>query len=403
MKISVSYLCLLLITCIPASAQDSPDFKNLGDSQENPWVAPPPIDESTHNLRFIAQADYQADGVILGQSYSMIDISAKRPLDENSVFAEGLLRVEKNLSTSDQATDIELRLARISYLQPWLQVNVGRFDLFEMVTPNLFFGGYPLMGIHRVDGVMATVPFSFFFNLGESKSGQAQSSSPLALSIFYTPSLFSAEYVAQDLTQSFWLSQLRFRVDSKDFQSTFRVNLGESANDFFNYSSLNGGLTGSATAELRYNSNYALTAEYGIQNLQELKDTSALTLGFQASKLGTWGDFSLDQIGLEAQFPIGSSLLNPFTGGNGFETNLATAPQASWYGKIRARLRVLFIEFHVTNNQDDYTFSRLVPGSIEIPFSNAFGPGHETNGFQLPLRAASYKTPGCLIQTGVEF
>jgi hypothetical protein len=119
--------------------------------------------------------------------------------------------------------------------------------------------------------------------------------------------------------------------------------------------------------------------------------------------LGTWGDFSLDQIVLEGQFPVGSSLNNAFTGGNGFNPALASLPRNSFYLKVRARLKILFIEWHVTNNQDDYTLDRLTPSSTVIPFTGSFGPGRETDGPGIPLRSFSYNNPGFLIRTGVEF
>ncbi|HJT25219.1 MAG TPA: hypothetical protein VJ873_11635, partial [bacterium] len=216
MKFSIKQLLLLfLLTSLlqPVFADDNLVFSSTDSSQENKWVAPPPVDESDRQVKFDIQAAFQHDADLQDQAFSMLDLSAKRTLDENSVLAEGLVRFRKSLSTSDSAGSIDLRLARISYLEPWLQVTGGRFDLFQILTPNLFFGAYPIMGIHRVDGVMATIPFSFFFNFGPAKEGQAESSSPLALSFFYTPSLFSAQQVQYDNTQTFWLSQLRFRVE----------------------------------------------------------------------------------------------------------------------------------------------------------------------------------------------
>jgi hypothetical protein len=382
---------------------DDTGFTQGDTSTDNHWVAPPPVDENDRIVSFDLQALYQNDFNLPNTPYSLLDISAKRQLDENGILADGLFRVQKNLSSSDATTDVQLRLARISYLQPWLQVTGGRFDLFENLTPNLFFGGYPLMGIHRVDGIMATIPFSFFFNLGAAKQAQSQTSSPLALSLFYTPSLFSAEQVQYDGSQAFFLSQLRLRLDAEDFQSTIRVNAAYTPNDIFQYSSFNGGATGSIAADLRFNQDYVITGEYGIQNLQLPGSTGALALGFQAAHLGTWGDFSLDQIVLEGQFPVGSSLNNAFTGGNGFNPAVANLPQNSFYLKVRARLKVLFIEWHVTNNQDDYTLDRLTSSSTVIPFTGNFGPGRETNGPGIPLRSFSYNNPGFLIRTGVEF
>jgi hypothetical protein len=396
---------ILLVWCFsfgPASAQDS----SLGFADASPdhkWVAPPPVDNNDRDVSYDLQALYQNDLDHPNSESSLLDFSVKRALDENSIMAEGLVRVEKGLSSSDNSDDVELRLARLSYLQPWIQITGGRFDLFQTLTPNLFFGAYPLMGIHRVDGVLVTIPFSFFFQLGPSKQGQAQTASPLALSFFYTPSLFSAQQVQLDGSQDFFLGQIRLRLDSDDFQSTFRVNLAESPNDFFTYSSFNGNLTGSVAVDLRFKQGYVLTGEYGIQSFQQINQTSVFTAGLQANRLGTWGDFSLDQIALEGQFPVNSSPLNSFTGGNAFTPGLATLARDSFYLKIRARLKVLFFEIHVTNNQDDYTLDRLTPASTSLPFTGNFGPGREADGPGSTLRSFSYQNPGFMIRSGVEF
>ncbi len=399
------FLALFIMISGSAWAQEDASFFNdSGDSgRENKWTAPPPVNEEDRDLRFLLQADFQQDSVLQGQAFSMFDLSAKRQLDENSVLAEGLVRFRKSLSTSDAASEVDLRLARISYMEPWLQVTLGRFDLFQMLTPLEFFGAYPDMGIHRVDGVMATIPFSFFFDLGEAKKGQAQDSSPLALSFFYTPSLFSAQQVQWDMTQAFWLSQLRFQIPGNDAEAVFKVNVGESATDFFDYSALNGNLTGSAAMDLVFQRDYDLVAEYGIQNLNYTTDTGAVAVGFQASRLGTWGAFSMDQIALEAQFPTGQSPNNPFTGGNAFSPYLAESPQNSWYLKLRCRLKILFLEVHVTNNQDDFTLGRPMAGSIAVPFTGTFGPGNETDGPGTTFRALAYDKPAYFARIGVEF
>ena len=391
------------LSLAPIFAQETPSNSFTDSSPETKWVAPPPVDANSRILLFDLQAAFQHDSYVQDQAFSMLDLSAKRPLDENSILADGMVRFRKSLSNTDTANSIDLRLARISYLEPWLQVTVGRFDLFQTISSNNFFGGYPIMGLHRVDGVLVTVPFSFFFSLGPGKENKAENSSPLALSFFYTPSLFSAQQVQYNNTQTFWLSQLKFRLEGSDFSPTLKVNFGGSASDFFDYSSLNGAYTASVAADLNFQQNYDLTAEVSSQNIDRISDTGVMAVGLQASRLGTWGNFSLDQISLEAQFPMGNSTLNPFTGGNAFDPNSASTPQAAWYFKIRTRLKVLFIELHLTNNQDDYTLARPGVGALAVPFNGTFGPGNETDGPGTFLRASSYSNIAALIRTGVEF
>jgi hypothetical protein len=403
MKRTCLTLAFFALSLAPIFAQETPSNSFIDSSPETKWVAPPPVDANSRILLFDLQAAFQHDAYVQDQAFSMLDLSAKRPLDENSILADGMVRFRKSLSNTDAASSIDLRLARISYLEPWLQVTAGRFDLFQNITSNHFFGGYPIMGLHRVDGVLVTVPFSFFFSLGPGKENKAENSSPLALSFFYTPSLFSAQQVQYDNSQTFWLSQLKFRLEGSDFSPTLKVNFGGSASDFFDYSSLNGSYTASVAADLNFQQNYDLTAEVSAQNIDRISDTGVMALGIQASRLGTWGNFSLDQMSLEAQLPMGNSTLNPFTGGNAFNPYSAQTPQAAWYFKIRTRLKVLFIELHLTNNQDDYTLARPGVGALAVPFNGTFGPGNELDGPGTFLRASSFKNIAALIRTGVEF
>jgi len=111
--------------------------------------ASPPTSESDRDLKFLLQADFQQDADLQGQAFSMFDVSARRVLDENSVSADGLIRFRKSLSTSDAASEVDLRLAKVSYMDPAFQISAGRFDLFQILTSNSFFGAYPIMGIHR--------------------------------------------------------------------------------------------------------------------------------------------------------------------------------------------------------------------------------------------------------------
>ncbi len=402
MKIRTFFILFCLPTLLLAEETFSQN-SFLETGQENKWVAPPPVSESSREIKFLLQADFQQDADLQGQAFSMFDLSAKRSLDENSVSADGLIRFRKSLSTSDSASEVDLRLAKISYLDPSFQVSVGRFDLFQTLTNNAFFGAYPIMGIHRVDGVWATIPISLFFGFGDSKNTQGQGSSPLALSFFYTPSLFSAQQVQEDTTQAYSLGQLRCRIDSNDLDLTLKANVGGTATDFFDYSSFNGGPSASLSADLDMHQNTDLTAEYGVQNTSHFSDTSALALGLQEEQLGTWGALSIDQFVLEAQIPMGNSLDDAFTGGNNFIPSLAQKPQVSVYAKLRMRLKVLFLEIHATNNQNDFTLDRLAPSALALPFNGSFGPGNETNGPGTGLRSASYNQVAFLIRTGVEF
>src|ERR1035438_8342814 len=112
-RISLLLIPFFFGLACPLLADD--EMSGFSDSTpENKWVAPPPVDESDRLVKFLIQADFQHDADLRDQSFGMLDLSAKRLLDENSVMAEGLVRFRKDLSTSDAASSIDLRLARLS-------------------------------------------------------------------------------------------------------------------------------------------------------------------------------------------------------------------------------------------------------------------------------------------------
>jgi hypothetical protein len=321
-------------------------------------------------------------------------------LDENSTTADLQVRFSKNLSTSDSANEVDLRIAKITYAEPWLQVSVGRIDIFPVLTPMTFFGAYPDMGIHRVDGAMAVIPVYFEFG---NKSDSSYSSLPTALTVFYTPSLLEASDVILDTQQAFLLTQARAKIDFLGLESIWSANLAWTSTDYFSYSSLNGGLSLSATGDIVVDKEFSLYGEFGDQNTSLFNSTDVLGLGAKVQKIGTWGAFSLDSLSFELQLPLENDPNNVFSGGNPFNSSLATNSMASWYGEIKTRLRVVTFTFAITNNMDDFTLNRLTPFNTSYVSNGPVGPGRELEKSQIPLLAASYSQPAFLIAVGADF
>jgi hypothetical protein len=201
------------------------------------WVGPPAPIEEGRQLRYLVHFAYMEDAVARGRALSLFDLSARRRLDEYAVTAEGTVRFQKELSSSDGVDSLDLRTARIGYVADWTQVNVGRFDLFPLVTPHGYFGALPTMGVRRVDGIL--VVSSLFFRLGMEEDKQAMAS-PFALALFYTPSLLSASWADLDQTQGYFLGQARLRLGLGGSQTTFRANFAKAKSAFFEYSPLSG-------------------------------------------------------------------------------------------------------------------------------------------------------------------
>jgi len=363
------------------------------------WVPPPQVEKGSKGINATVAAHYSSD--FGGSSgYSLFDLSGVRKLDENDVSAQGTIRYLKDFSSTDDAGELQLREANFSLSEPWIEVRVGRMDLSDIVSTTHYFGRYPLMGLRRLDGIKVYIPFKFFFGVEDYKS---VSSPPTSLSFFYFPTLLSAQDAALDGSQGYFMGQARMKLNIGDLRTVLLFNMGASASDDFQYSSMSGNAAYSLCGEANFSRNYTLYFEYGVQNSAHTGDTNAFTLGGKAEHLFTFDFLSLDRIILEAQFPLASNPNNPFTGGNGIYPAEAGLPQTALYGKARIRIRSIFIDFNITDSMGDFTFARLNNSNINTPLPMPLGGGNETDGLEIPLLSPGYNTYAFSIDVGVQF
>lgn len=380
--------------------QETPSPSPTATPTPNPkWVPPPHVDNDSKAVGSTVAAVYSNDAVG-AMGYGLVDLSSVRKLDENDVSAVGTIRFTKPFSSSDNGVGVEIREANASLSEPWMEARIGRMDLSDLVSTTHFFGRYPLMGERRLDGVKFYLPFKFFFGVEDYKS---VSSPPTSLSFFYFPTLLSGPNAVLDGSQGFFMGQARMKLDFGDLRTVLLFNLGASSSSYFHYASLSGDPTYSICGEANYSKDYTLYFEYGVQDSAHSNDTNAFTLGARAEHLFTWEFLSLDQVTLEAQVPIASSLSNPFVGGNGINPSLAASPQTALYGKARIRIRSIFIDFHVTNSMNDFTLARLNTANLNTSLPLPVGKGNETDGLETPFSSTSYSNWVFAMDTGVSF
>jgi hypothetical protein len=340
----------------------------------NTWI-PAPLPKDTGRMAEYSISNYYKWDASGSSLATLGDVFVHKKIDQYLTTGDLWVRVNKSYSSSDNLGSVNLWEGKITFLEPWMQLSVGRMDLFSTVTPGSFFGNYPMMGIHRVDGVLFVLPLFVKIGVDQLDSFQAP---PLAFSLFYTPSLLSAQNVQLDSNQSFLLSQLRFRINLFGMQTTFRTNMGWTSTDYFNYSSLNGGFTFSESADAVLDDNMSVYGEVADQNPNYFSQTDVVMGGFRMAKLGTWGPFSLDELCIEGQFPLGNSSNNLFTGGNEFFPNLAQNSTTTLYGGAKFRLQDITFNLGVSNNLDDYTLNRVTTINSPLSTQLPIGPGRET-------------------------
>ncbi len=408
MKVMKSIFCIFCLLALlnVTSVYAKPKGKKTPTPTPSPtatpkpnWVPPPYVDNESKALNANVAAHYGSDASgNLG--FSLLDLSAVRKLDENDVSAQGTVRVTKSFSSSDDGVGLQLREANFSLSEPWMEARIGRMDLSDIVSTTHFFGRYPLMGLRRLDGIKLYIPFKFFFGVEDYKS---VSSPPTSLSFFYFPTLLSAQDAVIDGSQGYFMGQLRMKLNFGDLRTVLLFNLGASAADDFQYSSMSGNPAYSICGEANFARDYTLYFEYGVQDSAHSGDTNAFAFGARGEHIFTWHFLSLDRIILEAQIPIANNPDNPFTGGNGIDPPSAQLPQRALYGQARIRIRSIFIDFNVTDSLGDFTFARLNPTNINTPLPMPVGGGNETNGLEIPLLSPGYNTYAFSIDTGVQF
>ena len=339
--------------------------------------------------------------------YSIVDLLLRRRLDKYNVSAEGDIRFQKDFSSSYNADFIQVRTADVSYSDFFLTAAAGRLNVGDPLSPMKFFGNYSTMGLRRLDGVQLTLPIHF--SVGVVDSGlQSIDSSSTAFSLFYFPSLLSTSFVNYDTTQSFMLGQARVNASLLSVPFILRFNMGGAANNFYDYSVLNGDLTYSGSLAFTIEKNYDFYCEYGVQDARFSAQSGVFGFGVNAQHLATFGPLSIDNIIGEMQVPLGYSLQNTFTGGNNLAASQATYPQKSWYVELKTRLKAVNINLYVTDSMGDYTFARLNNTNAlspinRQPLTQPIGQANEVEGIGVPFVGTGYGNISYLAEVEVTF
>ena len=363
------------------------------------WYPAPPVGPEDQFLHYDVNSYFSND--VNGYNlFSYADIIARRRLDQFNTSAEFDVRFSKNYSTSDNADTLQLFTARISYSAPFLTLSIGRLDVGGALSPTEFFGNYMTMGLLRADGVQLTLPLSF--KLGVQDLGYASSDSS-ALSLFYFPSLLSAEYASYNLTQAYVLAQLRIKTEIAKLPLIFRLSAGQSGSDYFQYSILSSDLAWGGSAQLTVEKDFDIYGEFGCQDANYFNDTAVVTAGLRINRIKTLGPFSLDELGIEGQFPLESGYNNSFTGANTFNSSTSSLPSNTFYAHAKGRISAVILNFYITNSVGDYTFGRLNSSNNTLSGLNPIGLTNQVPGLQVPLLSASYSNIALLFDMGVNF
>lgn len=341
---------------------------------------------------------------IAGAEYGpFADIAMRQKLYQ-SYTAEFDARIFKTAS-SDDAANLYMESADLSYVGSWFTVSGGRRDLTEFLGPGSFFGAYTTMGERQLDSLGITAPFGLS---AEVPDADASVSAPYnAFSLLYVPNIFEADQTNFSGRQGIILGQLRVKFRVGESFSDLFINYAYGLDNYFINSSIDEAGTVDASYALHHGL-WSFWADYAVQNLAQGQGTSVFAAGgsLDARK---WCFGLLDTLIAEVQVPMGDDPANPFTGGNPQNPALAQAPQPCWFLELRNTLGArtptdtlrFFYGGAITNSVGDYTLARLVNGSIGQAVGQGFGEGYKVQ--DMSLRSSNYQAPSGIVYAGYEF
>jgi hypothetical protein len=334
---------------------------------------------------------------------STLIVKFEKWISSSSLNISGQFELEKNFSSSSSIDFFNVISEQLSYNNAWISLSIGRLDIGDILSPSCFFGDYSTMGIRHLDGLQITIPVNFKMGITNYKRMETLSSS---ISFFYFPSVFKNIYVNENGVQDYFLGQIRVNLINKS--SILRVNFGKSINQFYAYSIMSGHWNISSAINFNLTKQFSFDVEYGSQDTSHWVNSSVITYGLNFKKMiPVVNDFLFKKIIFEIQSPLGLTLDNSFTGGNGLLLSKAQMPQTSFFFEIKSKLNFADLIVCLTNSQGDYTFSRLNEGNAFSPIDtllvNSVGYSNEIKNLDIYLSSNSYKNLSYLVNLEVEF
>ncbi len=340
-----------------------------------------------------------------GVDYGLyLDLTFKQKLFDH-YYAESILRVQKSSSNESDAS-VYIEQAEFTYLGSFFNYTVGRRDIRFFLSPTNYFGPFLTMGESQEDCFSITFPFRVY---GDVPDSEAFFQAPYnALSLIYIPNPFSLSKSEFDGSQGLMIGQVHIKFNAGETLSDLTVNYAQSTNVWF----LNSPWSDEGGVEASYKFNWPRTVstyiDYSIQSLG-YSGTTALVIGEELENTKDMLFGLADTINFEYQIPMGGSLSDPFTGGNPQNLDMGQLPIASWFLSISNHISEISptgaARFHYgiafTNNPGDYSFARLVEGSIAVPVAPGFGSGPRE--WDIPLTARDYQTIASMGFVGYEF
>src|ERR1035437_2381637 len=302
------------------------------------------------------KTDYQddANGKLFANKLS---IKAKQTLFDN-FLADAFVRLTKPMSNENVPVFTEILIAKFQYVNNYFNITFGRAELTKTISTLNYFGPFVTAGQRYLDMIGITIPFYLKAGIPELEEIDLP---PLALSMYYFPSMFNFLHTAYDGSQEYYLFQIRANMEIAKCPSQIILNVGKSTTDYFNYSVLSANPAIDLSISTDIGNHVKINAACGVLNTSLFAQTLVVAGGFELHNLKEW-IFALDEVIFETQLPLSQAI-------TGFDPN-----KFPWFLSVRNKFGKFRYGLAVTTSNNDYTFKTLT--SYNSSFAPPFGSGN---------------------------
>jgi hypothetical protein len=358
-------IAVLILFSVPVYAQDAakPVTPSAATAaQITPTATPTAI--STTGQRALAtrilvldiKTDYEHDGN--GELITnRLSFKAKQTLFDN-FLAELFVRLDKPMSNENLPVTTEILTAKFQYVSNFFNITAGRADLTKTISTLYFFGPYATAGQRYLDLIGFSIPFYLKAGIPELEEIELP---PMAISLYYFPTMFNYIHTAYNGSQEYYLLQFRMNLEIAKCPSQMILNIGKSTTGYFNYSVLSSNPAIDLSVSSDIGGHFKINAAYGIINTALINNTMVVAGGIEAHNLREWL-YVIDELVFETQLPLGDSTTN------------FTPERFPWFVTVKNKIGKFRYGIAATTTNNDYTFKTLV--SNNSSFVPPFGSGN---------------------------
>jgi len=250
-------------------------------------------------IKFNLKTDYKDDesGNLMTNE---LGIKAEQTLS-NEWRAGVYVRFIKPMSNEDAGVIVKLMQAKFEYVGKFFRIIFGRTDLSKTISTLNFFGPFTTAGQRYLDLVGFTLPIYLKTGVPEIEEVDLP---PMAISVYYFPTMLSRAYTTYDGYQEYYLSQLRINANLFNSPTIIIANIGKGTTNYFNYSILSSNISYDINLSFDLFEHFKINVAYGVLNTAFPKETSAIAAGLELHGFNKF-IYLINDVIFEMQFPLG--------------------------------------------------------------------------------------------------